>query len=96
MSAEPNADYTAFMTIGESNQPENIDFGEEGYGYDVIDGVEVKWSSTPMPEKNKTSDIRFCKFFWNQGNTGFMVSIYGFPQSEATKVVTSMIQSGAS
>ena len=96
ISAEPDADYTAFMMIRESNQPGSIDFGQEGYWHDVIDGVEVKWSSTPMPEKNKASDIRFCQFFWNQGNTGFMVQIYGFPQSEATKVVTSMIQSGAS
>jgi len=96
ISAEPDADYTASMMIRESNEPGNIDFGQEGYGYDVIDGVEVKWSSAPLPDKNKASDIRFCQFFWNQGNTGFMVSIYGFPQSEATKVVASMIRSGAS
>lgn len=96
ISAEPDADYTAHMSIQETSQPGNIDFGQEGYGHDVIDGVEVKWSSAPLPDKNKASDIRFCQFFWNQGNTGFMVTIYGFPQSEATKVVTSMIQSGAS
>ena len=96
MSAEPGADYTAFISIQETNQPGNIDFGQEGFGHDLIDGVEVKWSSAPLPDKNKSSDIRFCQFFWNQGNTGFMVTIYGFPQSEATKVVTSMIRSGAS
>jgi hypothetical protein len=95
ISAEPDADYTSSMIIRELNQPGNIDFGEEGYGYDVIDGVEVKWSSNSMPEKNKTSDIRFCQFFWNQGDTGFTVTIYGFTQSEAMKVVTSMIQSEA-
>ena len=96
ISAEPDADYTAHMSIQETSQPGNIDFGQEGYGHDVIDGVEVKWSSAPGPDKNKASDIRFCQFFWNQGNTGFMATIYGFPQSEAMKVVTSMIQSVAS
>jgi len=96
ISAEPDADYTAYLSIQESNQPGDIDFGQEGFGHDVIDGVDVKWSSAPVPEKNKSSDIRFCQFFWNQGNTGFMVETYGFSQSEATKVVTSMIQSGAS
>ncbi len=96
ISAEPDADYTAYLSIQEANQPGDIDFGQEGYGYDVINGVDVKWSSAPMSEKNKSSDIRFCQFFWNQGNTGFTVTIYGFPQSEAMKVVTSIIQSGAS
>lgn len=96
ISAEPDTDYTAFITIQESNQPGNIDFGREGFGYDVIDGVEVQWSSVPLPDKNKSSDIHFCHFRWNQGNTGFTVAVYGFLQSEATKVVTSMIRSGAS
>jgi hypothetical protein len=88
--------YTAYLLIQEVNRLADIDFGQEGYGHDVIDGVGVKWSSAPVPDKNKASDIRFCQFFWNRGNTGFTATIYGFPQSEATKVVTSMIRSGAS
>ena len=95
ISAEPDAHSTVFIAVQESNQPGNYSV-KTGCSREVIDGVEVLWYSSPVPDTDEALDIRFCQFFWNQGNTGFTVTIYGFPQAEATKVVTSMIQSGTS
>ncbi len=65
ISAEPDVHSTAFITIQESNQPGN-DSVKTGYGHEVIDGVEVLWYSSPVPDTDEALDIRFCHFVWNQ------------------------------
>lgn len=95
ISAEPDAHSTVFIAVQESNQPGNYSV-KTGYSREVIDGIEVLWYSSPVPDTDEALDIRFCQFFWNQEGNGYYVVIFGFPQSEALKVVTSMIQSGAS
>lgn len=95
ISAEPDVHSTAFITVQESNQPGN-DSVKTGYSREVIDGVEVLWYSSPVPDTDEALAISFCGFIWNQEGNGYYVVILGFPQGEALKVVTSMIQSGAS
>lgn len=95
ISAEPDIKATASIMIQESNQLEN-DSAKTGYHSEAIDGVEVLWCSSPMPNTDKALDISFCNFIWNQGNIGFNVSIQGFPQAEAIKVVTTIIRNSTS